>query len=148
MQGITCITKAYRLIDLVPLIHEAAPVHPGQRWPSHIGGVEVKALIGMKNPHLYPRQKFVLPSRLAMFESLLVDIHGSRLCFRGPHPVFTDVYWRIGGNCHLLQSFRSKAASTYLAIPCSGSLRKSPTFKLLFLTYKTATRETIQGVGH
>jgi hypothetical protein len=79
LQGIQRITKVYPRIDMTPLIQEASFRLPCQRWPTEIGGDEVKMLIGLKNSHLYPKQMFILPSGVAVYESLLVDIHGSRL---------------------------------------------------------------------
>jgi hypothetical protein len=113
LQGIRQITKAYPLIDMVPLIQEASFRLPCQPWPQE----DVKMLIGLRNSHLYPRQKFILPSGVAMYESLLVDIHRSRLCFGGPHVVFTEVYRKTGGHYNLLQALLTESARAFLDAP-------------------------------
>jgi hypothetical protein len=96
------------------LIQEAFFRLPCQLWPLEIGGDEVKMLIGLKNLHLYPTQKFTLPSGVAVYKSLLVDIHGSRPCFGGPHAVFSEVYCKTGGHCSLLEALLTETASAFL----------------------------------
>jgi hypothetical protein len=98
LQGIESITKPYPPIDLSSLVAEASSFLPNQAWPTQIGGCDVQLLIGIKNTLLVPRVKFVLPNGLAIYESALTDVFGSRLCFGGPHALFTEVYRSRGGN--------------------------------------------------
>jgi hypothetical protein len=92
LQGIESITKPYPPIDLSSLVVEASSFLPNQAWPTQIGGCDVQLLIGIKNSLLVPKVKFVLPNGLAIYESALTDVFGSRLCFGGPHALFTEVY--------------------------------------------------------
>jgi hypothetical protein len=129
LQGIESITKPYPPIDLSSLAVEASKFLPNQAWPSQIGGCDVQLLIGIKNTLLVPRVKFVMPNGLAIYESALTDVFGSRLCFGGPHALFTEVYRSRGGNYNSLEAILTETASTYRQSPWTFICKGEPSSK-------------------
>ena len=64
----------------------------GKEWelpqvPSLTGG-ETDFLIGLQYNYYQPRLVHILPTGLAIYESLFVDLDGSRGCIGGPHELF------------------------------------------------------------
>jgi hypothetical protein len=129
LQGIESITKPYPPINLSSLIVEASSFLPNQAWPTQIGGCDVQLLIGIKNTLLVPRVKFVMPNGLAIYESALTDVFGSRLCFGGPHALFTEVYRSRGGNYNSLEAILTETASAYRQSPWTFICKGEPTTK-------------------
>jgi hypothetical protein len=129
LQGIESITKPYPPIDLSSLVVEASSFLPNQAWPTQIGGCDVQLLIGIKNTLLVPRVKFVLPNGLAIYESALIDVFGSRLCFGGPHALFKEVYRSRGGNYNSLEAILTETASAYRQSPWTFICKEEPSSK-------------------
>jgi hypothetical protein len=129
LQGIESITKPYPPIDLSSLVVEASSFLPNQAWPTQIGGCDVQLLIGIKNSLLVPKVKFVLPNGLAIYESALTDVFGSRLCFGGPHALFTEVYRSRGGNYNSLEAILTETANAYRQSPWTFICKEKPSPK-------------------
>jgi hypothetical protein len=70
-----------------------------------------------------------MPNGLAIYESALTDVFGSRLCFGGPHALFTEVYRSRGGNYNSLEAILTETASAYLQSPWTFICKGEPTSK-------------------
>jgi len=120
LQGIPAITKPFPVVDLRDLWSEANTQLKGcHLLPEKIGGARAKILIGIKATQLVPRLKFLLPSGLGIYESTLLDIYGSNVCFGGPHEIFSQAYQRIGIRSNHVQVMLTELASAYLNSPRS-----------------------------
>ena len=104
-QGIKSITAPFPYYDLTEINKETrkSGLMPGKNaaLPEYIGGQRASLLIGIKNTGLDPVQLFQLPSGLSVFKSPLKDKFGSRLCYGGPHSLFTSVNKSVGSVSHL-----------------------------------------------
>jgi len=76
-------------------------------------------LVGIRQTELAPRMIHTLPSGVSVFESKIKDVFGSRICFGGPHEVFTNAYRRLGINLQAgsIQILFTEMASAYLKSP-------------------------------
>jgi hypothetical protein len=70
-----------------------------------------------------------MPNGLAIYESALTDVFGSRLCFGGPHALFTEVYRSRGGNYNSLEAILTETASAYRQSPWTFICKGEPTSK-------------------
>jgi hypothetical protein len=70
-----------------------------------------------------------MPNGLAIYESALTDVFGSRLCFGGPHALFTEVYRSRGGNFNSLEAILTKTASAYRQSPWTFICKGEPSSK-------------------
>jgi hypothetical protein len=119
-QGVETITTLFPRFDLEPL-HEmtsrAIGGHP--TLPPHIGGSEVKMLIGIRSTQLAPRLVVMLPGGLCVYKSVFVDIWRSEYCFGGPHEIFTAAYERArsGWSAEVAQIVFTEMAEAYLRGP-------------------------------
>jgi hypothetical protein len=78
----------------------------------------VKLLIGIASTQLAPKLMFSLPSGLCIYESKFMDKYGTRLCFGGPHAVFTQGYKKFGtSSIGTVQVLFSEIAEAYLHGP-------------------------------
>jgi len=119
-QAVTQVTRRFPLIDLNPVVKEAkSTMPPDTNFPTEIGGDEVKLLVGIRQTELAPRMLHTLPSGVSLFESKIKDVFGSRICFGGPHEVFTNAYRRLGINLQAgsIQVLFTEMASAYLKSP-------------------------------
>ena len=87
------------------------------QYPKWIGGDRVKLLLGIKATSLAPVLWYSLPGGLGIYQSALVDIYGSTLCYGGPHEAFSRGYAKAGMNANHLQGLFSEAARSYMRTP-------------------------------
>ena len=121
-QGLSRISGAFPEFDLQPVATEASPViHQGWafKYPKWVGGDRVKLLLGIKATSLAPVLHYTLPGGLGVYQSALVDVHGSTICYGGPHEVFTRGYARAGMSANHLQVLFTEAATAYMRSPYS-----------------------------
>ena len=91
-QGITTVTERfnkYSLLEVNKEVRDIKKLPPGTILPKYTGGMDAGLLIGMQTSGIFPRLLFRLPSGLGVYESPIKDKFGSRICYGGPHPVFT-----------------------------------------------------------
>ena len=122
-QAVQQITKNFPRVNLDPVIQEARMTMPsGTQYPRETGGGEVKLLVGIRNTDLAPRMLLTLPSGVSVYESKLLDIYGSNICFGGPHEIFTRAYQRCGVNLQVanLQVLFTEMATAYMQSPWLG----------------------------
>ena len=91
-QGITQITDKFPRYSLQEVNDEvnSTTQYPFESLPKYVGGQEAGLLIGIKDTGLQPTLLFQLPSGLGVYESPLMDKFGSRICYGGPHRVFSE----------------------------------------------------------
>jgi len=119
-QGLARITSSFPKFDLMPIAKEAARIVPrGQdiHYPPSIGGDRVKLLIGVKSTSLAPVLRYSLPGGLGIYHSTLLDVHGSTVCYGGPHEAFTRGYAKAGMSANHLQVLFTEAAISYMRAP-------------------------------
>ena len=119
-RGMKTVTAKFKKYDLSPINDELRDRDPSgygrEILPASIGGVECGLLLGI-NCKLQPLLVFVLPSGLGVYRTQIKDESGSRLAYGGPHPVFSGVFDRTGGNAnHTISIFR-ELVSQYLGSP-------------------------------
>ena len=119
-QGITNITDKFPHYDLTDINKEFRQSGQYQEYhkllPKYIGGQEASLLIGIKDTGLEPVLLFQLPCGLGVFKSPLMDKFGSRICYGGPHSVFTDANAKKGFNhlsIHFLKMIKDYNNSLY-----------------------------------
>jgi len=115
-QGISKITPNYPSYAL-NVVNKAvvATGRLGMRpsLPSYVGGSSVQLLVGLKDARLDPVLMFTLPCGLGVYQSPLKDKFGSRICYGGPHKIFSEVNMKEGGNVHHFSIFFSQIAANY-----------------------------------
>ena len=119
-QGLARITSTFPEFDLTPIAKEAACVMGRGRdiqYPTFLGGERVKLLIGVKSTRLAPVLQHCLPGGLGIYQSALPDVHGSTVCYGGPHEVFTRGYAKAGMNANHLQVLFTESAISYMRAP-------------------------------
>jgi energy-coupling factor transporter ATP-binding protein EcfA2 len=85
-QAVETITTSFPIFDLQDVAKDAEAFMGGNPiFPPSIGGQEVKLLLGIHSTQIAPRLVHSLPGGLCIYESSFRDIHGSTLCFGGPH---------------------------------------------------------------
>ena len=62
-----------------------------EHLPLTIGGPTVHLLIGLKDPAMHPTLIEKLPNGLGIYRSPFKDKFGSRICYGGPHSVFSKI---------------------------------------------------------
>ena len=91
--GIGSITRKCNKYDLSPINTEArrhiAEIDDQTTLPNTIGGCEVDLLLGIKDVSLDPVLLGMLPSGVGVYRSPFTDKNGSRICYGGPHEVFS-----------------------------------------------------------
>lgn len=118
LQGIDVITSSFPEIDLTEIWDEANTALRGCRMlPKKIGGARARILIGMKATQLSPKLTHTLPSGLGIYESVLVDIYNSNICFGGPHKIFSQAYEGLGKSAAHAQAMFTEMAQAYLSAP-------------------------------
>ena len=78
--------------------------------PKYVGGSDAYLLIGIKNTCLDPVLIKILPSGVAVYQSVFRDIWGSNIIFAGPHRSFTNTT-RIGAASYSIVESHSIARS-------------------------------------
>ena len=119
-QGLARITSSFPEFDLMPIAKEAARVIPrgwDLQYPISLGGDRVKLLIGVRSTSLAPVLQYSLPGGLGIYHSVLLDVHGSTVCYGGPHEAFTRGYAKAGMSANHLQVLFTEAASSYMRAP-------------------------------
>jgi hypothetical protein len=58
-----------------------------------------------------------MPNGLAIYESTFTDVSGSRLCFGGPHALFTEVYRSRGSSYNSLEAIVAESVNAYQKSP-------------------------------
>ena len=116
-QGLERITGCVPEIDLRPLAYEAAPTFMNGSnlfYPKMVGGDRVKLLVGIRSTALAPGLHFSLPNGLGVYISVLLDIHGSNICFGGTHEIFTRGYAKAGMSASHIQVLFTQVAEAYM----------------------------------
>ena len=91
--GMSDVTAGFGSYDLSEISGEyrdqAEPAEKDIILPERVGGSKVQLLLGIKNTKLDPVLVKILPSGVAVYQSLFKDVFGSRMIFAGPHKSFT-----------------------------------------------------------
>ena len=99
-QGMNPVTSHFRRYSLDEINQEVKEVCTSKKsssltveevasLPKYIGGSAVHLLLGIKETRIHPTPLFTLPSGLGVYRSPFKDKFGSRICFGGPHRVFS-----------------------------------------------------------
>ena len=121
-QGIDKITDMFPRYFLKDINKEVKtiPELKAEALPQYIGGQEAGLLIGVKNTALEPHLIFQLPCGLGIFESPIKDKFGARICYGGPHELFTEVNRKSRGfnhvSFHFMQMINQYKNSLYPAL--------------------------------
>ena len=119
-QGISHITSTFNRYDLTEINKEVRKTNKlpkGTTFPQLIGGMEAGLLIGINTCGLEPILQFRLPSGLGVYQSPLKDKFGSRVCYGGPHSVFTNINKEAGKNSNHVQVFFTEMVNQYRYSP-------------------------------
>jgi hypothetical protein len=118
VQGIRAITNEIPQVDFEGLWSEANTVLQGRtQMPLKIGGCRVSMLVGIKSTKLGPKLLHTLPSGLGIYESVLLDVYGSNICFGGPHEVFTKACKEAGKVVNNVEILFTEMAQAYMQSP-------------------------------
>ena len=123
-QGIEQITTKFPHYNLETLNKEvletnkALKIWSGKKTlPKYIGGQPARLLIGIKSTGLEPTLLFQLPCGLGVYESPLQDKFGSRICYGGPHEVFSQVNKKVGNNFNHVNIYFTQMINQYRDSP-------------------------------
>ena len=72
-------------------------------YPAKIGGNAAGMVLGMRTPHLLPKEQFTLPSGLLVSRTEIMDVYGSRLVFGGTIAQITQANEIAGIHCTSLE---------------------------------------------
>ena len=115
-QGITNVTEEmprYDLSEINKSVKSSGKLSSNDVLPKFIGGSRVKLLLGIKDAVLDPVSLFVLPCGLGVYQSQLLDKFNSRICYGGPHTLFTEVNNKTGGNFNHINIFFTEMVNSY-----------------------------------
>lgn len=115
-QGIKSITTEFPLYELAPIsaeVRKTGKLRSDIPLPKCIGGSRAHLLLGIKNTSLIPSMEFMLPCGLAVYMSQIKDKWNSRICYGGPHSLFTEVNSKLGGNFNHVTVFFSEMINKY-----------------------------------
>lgn len=116
-QGISKITAEFPYYDLSRVNKEvktSGKLKPyNSKLPKYVGGAKVKLLLGIKDTYLDPDKLFSLPCGLGVYQSQLMDRFQSRICYGGPHKLFTEVNRKTGGNVNHVSAFFTEMVTSY-----------------------------------
>ena len=70
-------------------LRETGYLDPNVPLPKHAAGGDVGILVGIQDVQLDPVLIAVLPSGTGVYRCPFIDMWGSQIAFRGPHPSFT-----------------------------------------------------------
>lgn len=118
VQGMPKITSDVPEVNLVPIWPEVTKnLSTPQVLPPKVGGAEVGLLLGIRSTKVGPTLLLTLPSGLGVYQSGFWDIYQSRICFGGPHEVFTKAYSLKGMTFTAINTFLTQLARAYLYAP-------------------------------
>ena len=115
-QGITNVTEEmprYDLSEINKSVKGTGKLKSNDALPKFIGGSRVKLLLGIKDAVLDPVSLFVLPCGLGVYQSQLLDKFNSRICYGGPHTLFTEVNNKTGGSFNHINIFFTEMVNSY-----------------------------------
>ena len=72
-------------------------------YPTKVGGNAAGMVLGMRTPHLLPKEQFILPSGLIVARTEIVDVYGSRVVFGGTAAQITQANKIAGVYCGSLE---------------------------------------------
>ena len=120
-QGIEMITTKFQYYELSNLNRQVKRTgmlpKEIQTLPKYIGGQAAKLLIGIKTTGLEPSLIFQLPCGLGVYKSPLQDKFGSRICYGGPHEVFTNANKKAGNSFNHVNVYFMNMISQYRNSP-------------------------------
>lgn len=120
-QGIKRITTAFPLYDLTEVSTEVRKSKklsdPKTILPKYIGGHQTHLLLGIKDTLLDPDKLFTLPCGLGVYQSQLMDKFKSRICYGGPHRVFSEANKATGGSFNHVSVFFTEVVNAYRSAP-------------------------------
>ena len=110
LTGLQQITHAIPVYDLCSLTEEAR-AHSKEMglelaesiYPTKVGGNAAGMVLGMRTPHLLPKEQFTLPSGLLVSRTEIMDVYGSRLVFGGTIAQITQANEIAGIHCTSLE---------------------------------------------
>ena len=102
-QGIDKITQKFPRYSLTEINSEVRSIETFRKetLPKYIGGQDTGLLIGVKDTGLEPTLIFQLPCGLGIYQSPLMDKFGARICYGGPHKIFSEANQKAGGFNHI-----------------------------------------------
>ena len=115
-QGIPAITREFPLYQMKPInemVKESGKLNPGTPLPKFIGGSRAELLVGIKDAFFDPVTLFVLPSGLGVYKSQLKDAYNSRICYGGPHRLFSEINQKSGSNFNHINVFFTEMVNSY-----------------------------------
>ena len=115
-QGIKSITNTfpkYDLQDIGRTVRQSGVIDPDLVLPKYIGGSRAQLLLGIKDVHLDPVTLTILPNGLGVYQSQIKDIFGSRICYGGPHSLFSEVNKKTGGDFNHINIFLTEMVTSY-----------------------------------
>ena len=116
-QGVGKITQKFPMYDLEGInreVKKSKHFDNSEVLPKYIGGMTPRILVGIKDTGLEPVLMFQLPCGLGIYKSPLKDKFGSRICYGGPHNIFSKVK---GTTASHIGIFFSNAISQYMQSP-------------------------------
>ena len=119
-QGISNVTAQFNRYDLGEINQEVKQENklpPNTVYPDYVGGMDAGLLIGINTCGLEPLLQFRLPSGLGVYTSPIKDRFGSRICYGGPHSVFTEVNRRAGVTANHVQAYFTEMINQYRYSP-------------------------------
>jgi hypothetical protein len=133
-QGLGGLSDAFDRYDLKEInqeVKKSGKLQSGyQTLPKYIGGLPPKLLLGIKETGLQPELLFQLPSGLGVYRSQLKDKFGSRICYGGPHELFTKVNKKNGTHFNQINAFFIDMASKFNSSPFPSIARSlNPDFE-------------------
>ena len=115
-QGIFQVTSTFNHYDLTNVnneVRKSKQLPAKEPLPNYIGGSKVHLLIGIKNPNVIPKLLFTLDSGIGVYQSVFPDKFGSRICYGGPHNVFTLINNKANGNVNHFSTFFIQLVNQY-----------------------------------
>jgi len=115
-QGIFQVTSTFNHYDLTNVnneVRKSKQLPTKEPLPNYIGGSKVHLLIGIKNPNVIPKLLFTLDSGIGVYQSVFPDKFGSRICYGGPHNVFTLINNKANGNVNHFSTFFIQLVNQY-----------------------------------
>ena len=110
LTGLQQITDAIPSYDMTSLADEARAYSKDlglefaeSVYPTKIGGNTTGMVLGMRTPHLLPKEQFILPSGLIVARTEIVDVYGSRVVFGGTAAQITQANKIAGVHCGSLE---------------------------------------------
>ena len=110
LTGLQQITHTVPLYDMTSLAEEARAYSnelglkfAESTYPTKVGGNAAGMVLGMRTPHLLPKEQFILPSGLIVAQTEIMDVYGSRLVFGGTIAQITHANKIAGVHCTTIE---------------------------------------------